>query len=99
MNEDGVIGGILEKRSELAITEGMKSFTTNKAYIVNGKGALLCNIGELLYKQKHVKTNKNFFVYNENDLVYFLFNNSLCDYRFNIDPITGEISDFDEVKW
>ena len=99
VNEDGVIGVILEKRNELAIIEGMKSFTTNKAYIVNGKGALLWNIGELLYKQKHVKTNKIFFVYNENDLVYFLFNNSLCDYRFSIDPITGEISDFDEVKW
>ena len=99
VNEDGVIGVILEKRNELAIIEGMISFTTNKAYIVNGKGDLLWNIGELLYKQKYVKTNRFFFVDNDKDSVYFLFNNSICDYRFSIDPITGEISDFYEVKW
>lgn len=69
VNEDGVIGVILEKRNELAIIEGMISFTTNKAYIVNGKGDLLWNIGELLYKQKYVKTNRFFFVDNDKDEV------------------------------
>lgn len=98
-NEQGVIGILLPEINRLAIIEGAESKNINKAYIINATGLIIWDIKELLYKQKYIRDCRIFYVYSEKDKLYFLLNHSLCDHRFNVDPVTGMIDELHEIRW
>ncbi|WP_294615879.1 hypothetical protein [uncultured Gilliamella sp.] len=98
-NEEGVIGVLLQDFNKLAIIEGAESNNINKAYIINATGLIIWDIKELLYKQKNIHDCRIYYLYYEKNNLYFLLNNSSCEYRFNVDPITGKIDELYAIRW
>lgn len=98
-NKEGVIGVLLQEFNKLAIIEGAESHNINKAYIINETGFIIWDIKELLYKQKNIQGCRIFYVYYEKNKLDFFMTNFSCDYRFNVDPVTGKVDELHEIRW